>query len=1249
MDSEAEIEEHKRALLIIAAEIGDAALVETLLNAHGSIEVVDDKRRTPLILAAERGHIDVVRFLVGRGADVNRPSFDGTSLTVAVKNNHVEVARILIDHGADVNEERWVKISPLMTAAGYGFTDMVHLLVDHGADVNAGSWSTNTPLCWALLSGHADIVSYLIEHGADVNKTFKPSIKVIDYAAEKGYSDFVEYLVKRGAKVNVADKYGKTALHFAASTKSNIDTVRLLLEHEASVDAADSFGWTSLMSAAKNDNAEIVRLLLDYGADANIVARDDTTALSVATSRGCNGAARILMKHVQYKTHQKHHVEKSLRYAMVISTSCSWELSPFDIEVEQFVDAGHLGAEYLGKWLDTEVVVKLFVSDAANTDFEDKVNLWCTLRHPNVIKLYGACTFRHQCFVCEYAANGSLPEYLERCDESGRTPWKFLYEAALGLEYLHERNIVHGSLRGSNILIGSDHLAKLANFDLRNVVLSYFAIENSNLARWVSPENVRGEEPSFASDVFSLGMCVLEAVTGKVPMSIEQTNLFWRPKRFDELELEIRDIMNENQRELVLAMCRTNPRERVKIEFVVSKLETFAELEAAALEGYEWQPEREPLVDISKFKDGEVDRLWREIQILADPIENRLHKDVVDNLQKVYDIFSLSACSFSNARLFLDVLYKYRAALDAVPGQNRIYRLSATRATVQNMHEVHQQVGRLLSMLNIRDPDRGNHERLWKRHHTNQIEMFISQISQTWLVLNELESKDDRMALHAYLQSELHNHKVHYTTEQLKVLQKACDDIQALSNANIRTAPDWFIPWYELVTTDSAWLGEGGFGSVSKARWLDSEVVVKKMLKADNQDADQKREMRLMFEREVEIWYGLSHPHIVRLFGACHVGTPFFVCEYATQGTLVEYLSKHPTELWTKLREAALGVQCLHSRGIVHGDLKGNNIVIGSDGKAKVTDFGLSGLANDASTMGQVSGAVQWVAPECLIKREPQRPTLASDVYSFGMCIIEALRVVGEEDIQAPWGNLPNAAVKYHACTAKKLPVRPQHCTDEAWNLILRMCAHDPASRIQIVTVVDELEKLELYGYGGMQQPPTHDLVNPLRFSQMSRLISETIDDIDNAGQEDRTKASGRFRRLLAPLLLGSRCRRSSFHAQTEHGDNECFAFIQHVYRLLWRRLGHVFQLMANLRDSGAGVSTQRDEFCILVEHLRKRTMSVLQSSDVGLLLVYTELSLGGYALHRRLDKFMVAHFIPMETGDKIHDWRGSCTDFSAS
>lgn len=99
------------------------------------------------------------------------------------------------------------------------------------------------------------------------------------------------------------------------------------------------------------------------------------------------------------------------------------------------------------------------------------------------------------------------------------------------------------------------------------------------------------------------------------------------------------------------------------------------------------------------------------------------------------------------------------------------------------------------------------------------------------------------------------------------------------------------------------------------------------------------------------------------------------MCEEAHNGSLDKYLITNPSEVWQKLYEAALGLEYLHARGIVHRDLKCDNILVSSDGKAKLTDFGLSASVT-AMTQGKRSGAVRWVAPECLAgQRGPTLPT----------------------------------------------------------------------------------------------------------------------------------------------------------------------------------------------------------------------------------------------------------------------------------
>ncbi|RLN72365.1 hypothetical protein BBJ28_00019324 [Nothophytophthora sp. Chile5] len=159
---------------------------------------------------------------------------------------------------------------------------------------------------------------------------------------------------------------------------------------------------------------------------------------------------------------------------------------------------------------------------------------------------------------------------------------------------------------------------------------------------------------------------------------------------------------------------------------------------------------------------------------------------------------------------------------------------------------------------------------------------------------------------------------------------------------------------------------------------------------------------------------------------------------------------RDPLLVWSTLLSAATGLRYLHDVGVVHGDLKGNNILIGKDGVAKLTDFGLSFFRKNADLEAEQGalGAYRWKAPECL---NGGVATFASDIFSFGMCVIEAVSGA------LPWGNrIDDNAVKYHV-TKGELPNRPAVFEDEEWDLVQQMCCSDPKQRLNIVSVVVRL------------------------------------------------------------------------------------------------------------------------------------------------------------------------------------------------
>lgn len=258
--------------------------------------------------------------------------------------------------------------------------------------------------------------------------------------------------------------------------------------------------------------------------------------------------------------------------------------------------------------------------------------------------------------------------------------------------------------------------------------------------------------------------------------------------------------------------------------------------------------------------------------------------------------------------------------------------------------------------------------------------------------------------------------------------------------------PEWFITRKEIETANDFFAGS--FARVFHGSWDGIPVVVKSIIMDDESS-------REAFLSELEIWRKLQHPNIVRFFGACDDQNPFFVCEYALNGTLSHYLyrEKSISHMWKLLHQTALGLKYLHKKhSVVHGDMKCSNILVGEDKAAKLADFGLSFVLNPAKVDTDITdevGAIKWKAPEIL--QGTTRGTFASDVYSFGMCIIEAVK--GE----APWGFMPDVTVKKVVLVRKRLPMRPERMSDKQWDLVTRMCAWEPSSRPDMTAVVDQL------------------------------------------------------------------------------------------------------------------------------------------------------------------------------------------------
>ncbi|KAG8706665.1 hypothetical protein FRC11_008046, partial [Ceratobasidium sp. 423] len=152
-----------------------------------------------------------------------------------------------------------------------------------------------------------------------------------------------------------------------------------------------------------------------------------------------------------------------------------------------------------------------------------EIYTWSKCSHPNVAELIGIVIFRGcLAMISRWAQKGNIMAYLERRPSTNRC--RMSLEICNGLTYLHDQNIVHGDLKGANVLIANNGTPVLVDFGNATITGATLQFTRSTetgpsfSTRWTAPEILKGESAhTKAADVYSLGMTILEVLTGKVP------------------------------------------------------------------------------------------------------------------------------------------------------------------------------------------------------------------------------------------------------------------------------------------------------------------------------------------------------------------------------------------------------------------------------------------------------------------------------------------------------------------------------------------------------------------------------------------------------------------------------------------------------------------------------------------------------------------------------------------------------------
>ena len=309
-------------------------------SLHDRVFEIDDMLgKTALVCASEKGYLEIVKCLVEHGTDINDEDCGGLSaLTTAVMYNHLEIVKYFIEEkGMNINHKGSKSWTILMAASVNGHLNIVKYLVEHGADINSKKdnggtvlmeascgrgdlenlkvikylveekgmdinvkdnegWTT---LMYAINKENWEIVKYLIEHGADVNAkdkngntalilaidTYRIAVSYSFYSGrELDYIETIKFLIYNGANVNIKNKIGETPL--SLSKGYPILTKLLKDKRRADFNIKDNEGWTSLMHASRNRHLEVVKYLLEKGADIDAKYYGDLIVVQYLMEKG---------------------------------------------------------------------------------------------------------------------------------------------------------------------------------------------------------------------------------------------------------------------------------------------------------------------------------------------------------------------------------------------------------------------------------------------------------------------------------------------------------------------------------------------------------------------------------------------------------------------------------------------------------------------------------------------------------------------------------------------------------------------------------------------------------------------------------------------------------------------------------------------------------------------------------------------------------------------------------------------------
>ena len=307
--------------LLIAIEEGHFQIVQHLLkkdnvNVNSLITSRSNEKKSPLLLAAECGKTDILKYLIRSGALVNNyPPNVQSPLYAAVNHGYFHIVRHLIRKGADINQVYYNSQDPeqlsytcLYIAANHGFGKIVRLLLSRGAKVDERYGTVRSPLFIASKNGHYSVVRCLISYGANINIVYDGVFlrTALNAAISNGFYKVVKLLIQEGAEqycaTSVPNRSWPISPVYLAARHDRLCILKYLLENRCNNVNQQQYADISITTfhvAVFSRSLHVVEYLISQGADVNCInqysSRWHEFPLLTAVGSGCNQMVRLLL------------------------------------------------------------------------------------------------------------------------------------------------------------------------------------------------------------------------------------------------------------------------------------------------------------------------------------------------------------------------------------------------------------------------------------------------------------------------------------------------------------------------------------------------------------------------------------------------------------------------------------------------------------------------------------------------------------------------------------------------------------------------------------------------------------------------------------------------------------------------------------------------------------------------------------------------------------------------------------------